>query len=202
MINFDYTAINESKISNLDQIKGLYNEKLQLLKKLLEELNNNKNNPNFDFQDHYLNNYAPRFASIGGQISGCVRNYKNVLMISILAYLKEEYKDSIGYFTLTMYESFSKVLFDISPTMKGLLTLLNNSDLNSKLKSKNKRFGFHVSKINFETILEEEKIEEIKKIYETKYSEFLKTRKQLRKDLISKENEIKKILKESKEDGK
>lgn len=201
MINFDYTVINESKSSNLDKIKGLYNEKLQLLNKLLEEFNNNKNNPNFDFQEHYSNNYASRFASIGGKISGCVRNYKNILMLSILEYLKNEYENSIGYFTLTMYEGLSKVLFDISPTMKGLLTLLNKNNLNSKLQNKKKKFGFHISKMKFDKVLEKEVIEEVKSFFDIQYSDFLKERKKLRKDLISKENEIKIFLKENNNNG-
>lgn len=202
MTNFDYTVINNSKSSNLDKINALYNEKLGLLNSLLEDFNNNKNNPNFDFTDHYLINYAPRFSSIGGKISGCVRNYKNILMVSILEYLKKENKDKMEFFSLKMYEEFSRFLFDASPKNKDLIPLLlNNDDLEYKGMMKKNTFGFHISTMKFDAILGNEITEEVKSFFEIKYSEFLKERETSRQALISKENEIKKILKENKDNG-
>ena len=198
--NFNNNSIEHKKWKNLSLISGLYDDKLLLLQDILADFEKNKGNPDFDFNVHYQTEYAPKFAAIGGKISGNVRNFKNHLMMEILVCMKSNYS-TMNFFTLKMYEKYSKEVFGASPTNKVLIALLNDSiDLKQKLIDKKEEFGHsHISKLSWSNILGDGVNDEIKNMFDMYYGEFIQERKKLKMRIKDKENAVKLILKSSKD---
>lgn len=197
-----HQIIINSQQNNLNLIKEFYKEKTALLKEFLEDIEKNKHRSDFNIQDHYDNNYKSKFAAIGGKISGCVRNFKSCLIMQLLIFMKSKY--NMDLFTLKMYQTYSKVLFNSSPTQKELIPLLNNEiDLKKKLKEKKETFKVtHVSKMSWLNILGDGVNDEMRSIFDDYYKEFFKQRMQLKNVCEQEDNTVQILLKSSRNDNK
>lgn len=186
--------------SNLSYIKQSYDFKLMILKEFLEDIEQNKHKQNFDINAHYQAFYAPKFAAIGGTISGHVRNFKNYLIMELLVFMKSKY-ETMDLFTMKMYQTYSKEVFNSSPTQKNIIPLLNNEiNLEQKLKDKKETFGHsHVSKMSWLNILGDGVNDEMKSIFNEYYNRFISQRISLKKICEEEENAVKLILKSSKD---
>ncbi len=190
--------IMENQKSNLEYIKIAYENKTIILKDFLEDIEKNKHIPDFNIQEHYDNHYKSRFAAIGGQISGYVRNFKSCLIMELLLFMKSKYDMTL--FTLKMYQTYSKELFNSSPTQKDLIPLLNKDiDLKKKLSEKKKTFKFtHVSKMSWLNILGDGVNDEMKSIFNDYYDGFTKQRMSLKDICEVEDNAVRILLKSSK----
>ncbi len=193
-----HQVIINSQQTNLNLIKEFYKEKTALLKEFLEDIEKNKHRSDFNIQEHYDNHYKSKFAAVGGKISGCVRNFKSSLIMQLLIFMKSKY--DMNLFTLKMYQTYSKVLFDSSPTQKELIPLLNNEiDLKKKLKAKKETFKeSHVSKMSWLNILGDFVNDEMRSIFDDYYNDFIKQRMSLKGICEQEENEVRILLKSSK----
>lgn len=187
----------------LIEIKYLYKDKAKYLIKFLEEVEREKYDKTFDLNELYELKYAFIFASIGGKISGKVRELKSSIIIDLLEYLTKNHLE-MNSFTLKMYQSYSKEVFGSSPSQKKLLSLLNKEiSLDKKLETKRRLFKHsHVSKISFSNILGDDVNEEIREVFDKYYCDFKHELELLRQDCKSKEKEVRLILKASKENKK
>lgn len=188
-----HQVIINSQQTNLNLIKVFYEEKTALLKEFLEDVEKNKHRADFNIQEHYDNHYKSKFAAVGGKISGCVRNFKSCLIMQLLIFMKSKY--DMNLFTLKMYQTYSKVLFNSSPTQRELIPLLNNEiDLKKKLKEKKETFKVtHVSKMSWLNILGDGVNDEMRSIFDDYYKEFTKQRISL-KDICDVEDKAVRIL--------
>lgn len=188
--------------SNLEHIKQAYDFKLMILKEFLQDIEENKHKQDFDINTHYQTYYAPRFAAIGGTISGYVRNFKNNLIMELLVFMKSKY-ERMDLFTMKMYQTYSKKVFNSSPTQKDIILLLNDKiNLEQKLKDKKETFGHsHVSKLSWSNILGDYVNDEMSSIFNNYYNGFISQRILLKEVCSVEENEVKLILKTSKENN-
>lgn len=195
-------SIMEKQKSNLEHIKQAYDFKLLILREFLQDIEENKHKQNFDINAHYQTYYAPRFAAIGGTISGYVRNFKNHLIMELLVFMKSKY-ERMDLFTMKMYQTYSKEVFNSSPTQKNIIPLLNNKiNLEQKLKDKKETFGHsHVSKMSWLNILGDGVNDEMRSIFNNYYNGFIGQRILLKEVCAVEENEVKLILKTSKENN-
>lgn len=192
--------IMEKHKTNLEYIKQSYDYKLSILKEFLKDVENNKHKPDFDINEHYQTYYASRFAAIGGTISGHVRNFKNYLIIELLLFMKSKY-ERMDLFTMKMYQTYSKKVFNSSPTQKDIISLLNNEMiLEQKLKDKKEVFGHsHISKMSWSNILGDYVNDEINSIFKEHYNEFINQRILLKEICSNAEDSVKLILKTSRD---
>ncbi|QSR35619.1 hypothetical protein CFI10_11525 [Marinobacterium iners] len=107
-----HESFSEDTKRRLDRLKGIYEKKLELIEILMEE---------GDVFDEMLK----EFASIGGKVSGIIREHKSDIAMIYLFALKEANEEVFSDFSVNHYRVLAKEMFDFAPTTNSLLILLN-----------------------------------------------------------------------------